>query len=65
MDRFLSGNAGPLTSGNNNSDKPDNSNAATTYRRYVSGSNIHRLTDNRKDSDDENATWNGNSTQQQ
>uniref|UniRef100_A0A1A9WCE7 UBX domain-containing protein 4 n=1 Tax=Glossina brevipalpis TaxID=37001 RepID=A0A1A9WCE7_9MUSC len=67
MDRFLSGNTGPgpSTSGNNNSDKADNSNAATTYRRYVSGSNIHRLTDNRKDSDDENATWNGNSTQQQ
>lgn len=27
-------------------------------------SNIHRLSDN-KDSDDENNTWNGNSTQQQ
>ncbi|XP_067612612.1 UBX domain-containing protein 4 [Eurosta solidaginis] len=33
------------------------------YRRYGS-SNVHRLTDH-KDSDDENATWNGNSTQQQ
>lgn len=28
------------------------------------GSNIHRLSD-KKDSDDENNTWNGNSTQQQ
>lgn len=28
------------------------------------GSNIHRLSDT-KDSDDENNTWNGNSTQQQ
>lgn len=28
------------------------------------GSNIHRLSDTR-DSDDENNTWNGNSTQQQ
>jgi len=33
------------------------------YRRHE-GSNIHRLNDN-KDSDDENNTWNGNSTQQQ
>lgn len=34
------------------------------YRR-AGGSNIHRLSDQRKDSDDENNTWNGNSTQQQ
>lgn len=40
--------------------KPETSGA---YRR-VGGSNIHRLQDNR-DSDDENNTWNGNSTQQQ
>ncbi|XP_037039244.1 UBX domain-containing protein 4 isoform X2 [Bradysia coprophila] len=33
------------------------------YRRHE-GSNIHRLHDN-KESDDENNTWNGNSTQQQ
>lgn len=35
----------------------------STYRR-VGSSNIHRLNET-KDSDDENITWNGNSTQQQ
>lgn len=35
------------------------------YKRVGgTGSNIHRLSDTR-DSDDENNTWNGNSTQQQ
>lgn len=48
-------NQAPSTSQQNNSGIP--------YRRHE-GSNIHRLHDN-KDSDDENATWNGNSTQQQ
>lgn len=43
----------------------NDSNDSQPYRRYVGGSNIHRLSDKRKDSDDENATWNGNSTQQQ
>lgn len=41
------------------------SNKAGPYKRAgASGSNIHRLSD-QKDSDDENNTWNGNSTQQQ
>lgn len=39
------------------------SNSGVPYRRHE-GSNIHRLHEN-KDSDDENNTWNGNSTQQQ
>lgn len=40
-------------------------NKSGPYKRVgVSGSNVHRLSD-QKDSDDENNTWNGNSTQQQ
>ncbi|CAH0552126.1 unnamed protein product [Brassicogethes aeneus] len=35
----------------------------STVKRRNNSSNIHRLTDS-KDSDDENNTWNGNSTQQ-
>lgn len=35
------------------------------YQRYAPGSNIRRMVDQRHDSEDENATWNGNSTQQQ
>lgn len=63
LDRFVGG--GNTVSDNNAG--PSGSTATGTtqaYRRYVSGSNVHRLAD-RKDSDDENATWNGNSTQQQ
>lgn len=41
----------------------DKSKKDVPYRR-VPGSNIHRLRES-KDSDDENNTWNGNSTQQQ
>ncbi|XP_037939494.1 UBX domain-containing protein 4 [Teleopsis dalmanni] len=48
--------AGVTPTGNNES--------IQSFRRY-GGSNIHRLRDNQKDSDDDNATWNGNSTQQQ
>lgn len=48
-------NPGPSTSAESNPGVP--------YKRHE-GSNIHRLHDN-KDSDDENNTWNGNSTQQQ
>ena len=49
--------------------KEDQSNpgpsSTATYRRSTAGSsNIHRLHEN-QDSDDDNNTWNGNSTQQQ
>ncbi|XP_061390494.1 UBX domain-containing protein 4 [Musca vetustissima] len=71
LDRFVGGGNSVSDSGNNRntssggpSDSPPSS-SSQAYRRYVSGSNVHRLADNRKDSDDENATWNGNSTQQQ
>ncbi|XP_054734164.1 UBX domain-containing protein 4 [Anastrepha obliqua] len=66
MERFGGGTIAGAALGNSASTSAD---AATEqgetkpYRRY-GGSNIHRLTDH-KDSDDENATWNGNSTQQQ
>ncbi|KAJ6643852.1 UBX domain-containing protein 4, partial [Pseudolycoriella hygida] len=53
--RYPTEDAGPSTSAQSTSGAP--------YRRHQ-GSNIHRLHDN-KDSDDENNTWNGNSTQQQ
>lgn len=46
-----------------NPQQPKEGESSSTYKR-VAGSNIHRLNDT-KDSDDENATWNGNSTQQQ
>lgn len=67
VDRFLGGGSGKTTgaSNQNTEDSSKEPNQAGAYRRYVGGSNIHRLSDNRKDSDDENATWNGNSTQQQ
>lgn len=67
LDRFLSGNsvAGTSSNSQDNADTSSGSSQGGAYRRYVGGSNIHRLSDNRKDSDDENATWNGNSTQQQ
>lgn len=42
---------------------PSNVNNSTAYKR-VGSSNVHKLSDLR-DSDDENNTWNGNSTQQQ
>lgn len=42
---------------------PPSTSSNKPYRRHE-GSNIHRLHDN-KESDDENNTWNGNSTQQQ
>ncbi|CAD7002375.1 unnamed protein product [Ceratitis capitata] len=61
MERF-----GGSNFGNNASTSDDGATEkgeSKPYRRY-GGSNIHRLTDH-KDSDDENATWNGNSTQQQ
>lgn len=36
------------------------------YLRYTTGSNVHSLSNKDRDSDDDdNATWNGNSTQQQ
>ncbi|XP_036338013.1 UBX domain-containing protein 4 [Rhagoletis pomonella] len=67
MERF---GGGGITAGSVLGNNPSTSTEAATekgetkpYRRYGS-SNIHRLTDH-KDSDDENATWNGNSTQQQ
>ncbi|XP_055912324.1 UBX domain-containing protein 4 [Eupeodes corollae] len=62
LDRFLLTKDGPSTS------KEAMTSANSTggaYRRVGGGSNIHRLSDQRKDSDDENNTWNGNSTQQQ
>ncbi|TMW51520.1 hypothetical protein DOY81_003425 [Sarcophaga bullata] len=67
VDRFLGGGAGNVTGSSNQNPEESSTepNQAGAYRRYVGGSNIHRLSDNRKDSDDENATWNGNSTQQQ
>lgn len=68
MDRFLNVSGTGNTTGTSNpqdDNSPGTSNQTGAYRRYVGGSNIHRLSDNRKDSDDENATWNGNSTQQQ
>ncbi|KAM7357201.1 uncharacterized protein ACRADG_002668 isoform 2-T2 [Cochliomyia hominivorax] len=67
LDRFSSAGGSGQTTGSANPDdaSPSSSTQAGAYRRYVGGSNIHRLSDNRKDSDDENATWNGNSTQQQ
>lgn len=43
----------------------DSSPQSGPYKRVSgTGSNIHRLSDTRE-SDDENNTWNGNSTQQQ
>lgn len=64
MERFGSGATGGSILGNNASTSDDTEKGETKpYRRYGS-TNIHRLTDH-KDSDDENATWNGNSTQQQ
>ncbi|KAI8120901.1 UBX domain-containing protein 4 [Lucilia cuprina] len=69
LDRFLAGGGSGNTTGSSNQEQSGDSSPSTSqggaYRRYVGGSNIHRLSDNRKDSDDENATWNGNSTQQQ
>lgn len=69
LDRFLSGNSSGKTATPVTDQDTDNTSPGTSqggaYRRYIGGSNIHRLSDNRKDSDDENATWNGNSTQQQ
>ncbi|XP_065360492.1 UBX domain-containing protein 4 [Calliphora vicina] len=68
LDRFLSGGGTGNTTGTSNPNQGDSSPGSSqggATRRYVGGSNIHRLSDNRKDSDDENATWNGNSTQQQ
>uniref|UniRef100_A0A6B2EHE3 UBX domain-containing protein 4 n=1 Tax=Phlebotomus kandelakii TaxID=1109342 RepID=A0A6B2EHE3_9DIPT len=44
-------------------DKPSTSKSAEAAYRRLGSSNIHRLHD-KKDSDDENNTWNGNSTQQ-
>lgn len=39
---------------------------SSAYLRYATGSNVHQLSDIDRNSDnDENATWNGNSTQQQ
>lgn len=50
------------TTKNTNSSNSENS----AYLRYATGANIHRLSDQRRDSEnDDNATWNGNSTQQQ
>lgn len=47
------------------SDATDVKQQSGPYKRVGgAGSNIHRLSDT-KDSDDENNTWNGNSTQQQ
>ncbi|XP_011196099.2 UBX domain-containing protein 4 [Zeugodacus cucurbitae] len=64
MERFGGGATGGSVLGNNSSISDDaDKGESKPYRRYGS-SNIHRLTDH-KDSDDENATWNGNSTQQQ
>uniref|UniRef100_A0A034W169 UBX domain-containing protein 4 n=2 Tax=Endopterygota TaxID=33392 RepID=A0A034W169_BACDO len=64
MERFGGGVATGSILGNNASSSDDTEKGESKpYRRYGS-SNIHRLTDH-KDSDDENATWNGNSTQQQ
>jgi len=63
-DATASGSAAGGTASNDTKNQPNNQTDGKAYRRY-GGSNIHRLTDNRKDSDDENATWNGNSTQQQ
>ncbi|XP_073843203.1 UBX domain-containing protein 4 [Musca autumnalis] len=67
LDRFVGGGNSVSDSGNGRNAGGDSSptSSSQAYRRYVSGSNVHRLADNRKDSDDENATWNGNSTQQQ
>uniref|UniRef100_A0A1I8QCH6 UBX domain-containing protein 4 n=1 Tax=Stomoxys calcitrans TaxID=35570 RepID=A0A1I8QCH6_STOCA len=67
MDRFIGG-GNTVSDNSSNADNPSpgtSMGSTQAYRRYVSGSNVHRLADNRKDSDDENATWNGNSTQQQ
>uniref|UniRef100_A0A1B0D9L4 UBX domain-containing protein 4 n=1 Tax=Phlebotomus papatasi TaxID=29031 RepID=A0A1B0D9L4_PHLPP len=47
----------------NRNQQPSTSKAAEAAYRRMGSSNIHRLHD-RKDSDDENNTWNGNSTQQ-
>uniref|UniRef100_T1PHY1 UBX domain-containing protein 4 n=1 Tax=Musca domestica TaxID=7370 RepID=T1PHY1_MUSDO len=70
LDRFVGGGNAVSDSGNSRNGSGGTSDSSPTpssqaYRRYVTGSNVHRLADNRKDSDDENATWNGNSTQQQ
>uniref|UniRef100_U5EPD3 UBX domain-containing protein 4 n=1 Tax=Corethrella appendiculata TaxID=1370023 RepID=U5EPD3_9DIPT len=48
-----------------NEPKPSTSSGTGAYQRrpFQTSSNIHRLQDS-KDSDDENNTWNGNSTQQ-
>lgn len=64
MERFGGGVAtGSILGNNASSSENTEKGESKPYRRYGS-SNIHRLTDH-KDSDDENATWNGNSTQQQ
>ncbi|XP_075160389.1 UBX domain-containing protein 4 [Haematobia irritans] len=64
LDRFVGG-GNAVSDNSNNGPNSSPGTSSQAYRRYVSGSNVHRLADNRKDSDDENATWNGNSTQQQ
>lgn len=52
-----------LNFGNQNkSSEPSTSKPGPSYKR--AGANVHRLREN-KDSDEENNTWNGNSTQQQ
>ncbi|XP_055846860.1 UBX domain-containing protein 4 [Episyrphus balteatus] len=61
LDRFLLTKDGPSTS----KEAMATANSTGGAYRRVGGSNIHRLSDQRKDSDDENNTWNGNSTQQQ
>lgn len=67
LDRFSNSGTGNVTGTSHNepNDSAPSTSQGSAYRRYAGGSNIHRLADNRKDSDDENATWNGNSTQQQ
>lgn len=60
---FFSAKKRNLNFGNQNkSSEPSTSKPGPSYKR--AGANVHRLREN-KDSDEENNTWNGNSTQQQ
>lgn len=66
LDRFqLNKDDGPSTSKDAMATGDTREDSRPYRRSAAGGSNIHRLSDQRKDSDDENNTWNGNSTQQQ
>jgi len=56
--------AGPSTSNNERSTKPAGSQGKKGTEKGTTEGNVHRLRTFESDSDDEQATWNGNSTQQ-